>query len=423
MSSIEELQQRVVEAEERFGLINAERAKYSERLMGLIDAIETRLRDQQAEIESQATAAASQAEELEVLRQDSAENKLLRGMLQSLLNAIELGNSDALGQAMQVMDAKISALIAGSSTPVAAPEEVSTPEEPEVGSDDAVAPEAEPLEMEAAETEVSAAEPAEAQAPEDEVSDTVTIEAEAPEVETADAAGLEEGGPDPLEEEGAAPELEAAETDEIIEAVDEAAVPEPEVAVPEPEVAAEAIADAPDDAEDTTADGSQEIEASAGVVDEPEEVLTALASDAAEDIQAAPTPAPEPELEAETAAPEIMDIPVSDANVTMIDEEMVIGDGGDEALEAIPLAADAAMENLVDEDDAVLSVPVVADGGEQKPEASSLEDIMRRVSKLVEEEGALGPLAAGGVQIGVGAEGAEAQASEPAAAQESATGG
>ncbi len=51
MSGIEKLRQRVLDAEERFGLISEQHAKYSERLIDLMNAVEERIRDQQDEIE------------------------------------------------------------------------------------------------------------------------------------------------------------------------------------------------------------------------------------------------------------------------------------------------------------------------------------------------------------------------------------
>ena len=105
MSSIDELRERVRQAEERFGVINEAHAKYSERLVGLMDAIEARLHEQNAEIEHREA-------EIEAARNAMTENQALRGMLHSLLRAIEAGGRDVLSEAMQAMDAKVSALIA-----------------------------------------------------------------------------------------------------------------------------------------------------------------------------------------------------------------------------------------------------------------------------------------------------------------------
>ncbi len=123
MSSIEELQARVSEAEERFGLIKEQRVKYSERLVSLIDAIETRLRDQNAEIERQAAEVAAQSEQLTISRNAEAENQALRGMLHSLLRAIEAGGADALNETILTMDSKVSALIRENVSAVPALEE------------------------------------------------------------------------------------------------------------------------------------------------------------------------------------------------------------------------------------------------------------------------------------------------------------
>ncbi len=381
MSSIEELQHRVVEAEERFGLINAERAKYSERLMGLIDAIETRLGDQQSEIKRQAEEAVSQAEEMVTLRRDSDENKLLRGMLQSLLNAIELGNNVALNETMQVLDTKISALIGEAGETEAATSETEAPviETADTLEEESAAPDLETAEAADPEPEVETVE-AEIETVEAEME---TAEAVVTEVEVAEVATSQEDGSNPPEE--------------------ECAVEEPEAA-PEPEHTPEAIADVAD--EQVTAE---------------EAPLEAQAEEANLEVQA----------ETETGAPEILEIPDSDADVTMIDEEMVIGaasgdaPAADGALEenddALEEHDDTLEENLVDEADVAQEIPA-ADDDEQQMEASSLEDIMRRVSKLVEDEGALGSLAGGG-EIDESAPSPEAESLEPAEVQKTASGG
>ncbi len=357
MSGIEELQQRVIEAEERFGLARAERAKYSGRLMKLIDTIETRLGDQKAEIERQSAESASQAEELETLRLEAGDNKLLRGTIQSLLNAIELGNDMALNETMQALEIKISALVGDAGAEMA----VETNEAEAPGIEAAETPEEESA---APEIEAEAPEPETAEAPEEE-SAAAEIEAEAPEPEIAEAP----------EEESAAPEIEAE--------------------APEPEAT-------PETSEDL----------------------------AAEETPAELEEAAEPEAVAETGETEVIDIPAGDSDITIIDEELVLGAADD----SVPLEADAIEENptadaveegtdaveegpnavennLVGEAEAGLEVPAAAEAGAPGSEASSLEDIMRRVSKLVEEEGALGPLTDGGVQ-------AEVSAPEPEAAEE-----
>jgi len=379
MSGIEELQQRVVEAEDKFGLITAERAKYSERLVGLIDAIETRLGDQKAEIERQAGEAASQAEELEVMRQAASENKLLRGMLQSLLNAIELGNGAALSETMQVLETKISTLIDRS------------PDTPEAEAEEVQEPAAEPEEIEAPETDTPEPEPLEADALEIKVA--AVLEDENPEIETETAETAE---PE-LEAEPVEPEVETVEAEvESVEAeaadseAADAAVPEEDDAVP-PE---EAVAEAPEVIAESNTDVAEDIAA-------------------AEETHAAPEPAPDPEAEIELgAAPEVLDIPTSEADVTMLDT------ANDDTL----TASDAVEENLVDEADAVLEIPSEPEADDQKTAASSLEDIMRRVSKLVEDEGAMGPLDASGVHMDGEALNPETESQELETAQKSASG-
>ncbi|MCH8037081.1 MAG: hypothetical protein IIC53_08145, partial [Proteobacteria bacterium] len=150
MSGIEELRQRVLDAEENFGLISEQHARYSERLIGLMDTVEERMRDQQgeikrqkpaidrhraeietqkAEIDRQGAAIAQQAVEIEKFKASAArkaeENEQLRTMLHSLLQAIEASRRDVLAEIMVQLDAKVSALMDS-----CAPEAVAEPEEP-----------------------------------------------------------------------------------------------------------------------------------------------------------------------------------------------------------------------------------------------------------------------------------------------------
>lgn len=113
MSGIEELRQRVVDAEERFGVINQQQAKYSARLISLMNAVEGRILEQQDEIGQQTAA----------IERGSQENEQLRAMLHSLLKAIEAGSRDVLADAMQQLDQKASALVGEQpSEPEATPE-------------------------------------------------------------------------------------------------------------------------------------------------------------------------------------------------------------------------------------------------------------------------------------------------------------
>ncbi len=140
MKGIKELRQRVLAAEERFGLNDAQRAAYGERLAVLMNGIEGCIRDQQGEIERQAaiietcesgaavqrakiddhdTAIAQQATTIEKLKASGArkanENEQLRAMLQSMLQAIESDGRDGLAEAMRELDSKVSALLSAAS--------------------------------------------------------------------------------------------------------------------------------------------------------------------------------------------------------------------------------------------------------------------------------------------------------------------
>ena len=118
MSGIEDLQQRVAEAEKRFGLIEVQQHNYSERLIALVSTVEDRLGQSLAEIGRL---------ESEISRQRE-ENEQLRAMLFSLLSAIESGESggrDPLSEIMQTMEAKVAAVIGDAAAPA------NTPAEPE----------------------------------------------------------------------------------------------------------------------------------------------------------------------------------------------------------------------------------------------------------------------------------------------------
>ncbi len=152
MSGIEELRERVTDAEKCFGSNDAQRAGYSERLIVMMNAVERRIREQrdeiaqqavmienheieaaaqQAEIDSQRTAIAQQAGEIENLKTvgvgTGEENEQLRDMLHALLQTIESSGRDGLAEAMQEFDRKASALVdPAAAVPVAG----STAEEP-----------------------------------------------------------------------------------------------------------------------------------------------------------------------------------------------------------------------------------------------------------------------------------------------------
>lgn len=101
MSYIDELRQRVEDAEQKFGLIDEQSKQYSLRRVERMNAIEGRVTEQQAEI----TRYESHIARL------SHENEQLRDMLHALLIAIEGGNQDQLGDTMRDLDAKMSVLV------------------------------------------------------------------------------------------------------------------------------------------------------------------------------------------------------------------------------------------------------------------------------------------------------------------------
>lgn len=136
MSGIEELRERVTNAEKYFGSNDAQRAGYGERLIVMMNAVEGHIREQQdeiaqqaakienheieaatqqAEIDSQRTAITQQAGEIENLKTAGVgtgeENEQLRDMLQALLQTIESSGHDGLAEAMQEFDRTASALM------------------------------------------------------------------------------------------------------------------------------------------------------------------------------------------------------------------------------------------------------------------------------------------------------------------------
>lgn len=111
MSYIDELRERFLSAEQRFGRINEAGKEYRERLMGLMSRIEEEIRCRR-DVEQQ------QAQEIERL---TGENEELRTMLMSLLQAVESGDPNSLDDTLGEMDTKVAGLIGeGQGAPVAA---------------------------------------------------------------------------------------------------------------------------------------------------------------------------------------------------------------------------------------------------------------------------------------------------------------
>jgi len=248
MSGIEDLRQRVQDAEQRFGLAREEQAKYSTRLIGLIDEVEGRLRSQQAEIERERALLASHDEAMAKERAQASrherENEQLRAMLHTLLQAIESGGRSNLAEIMHTLEQKVTALIAGTETPAEA----------------AAEPSGGPVDESAAELEM-------------------IVEPE-PEM-LVGAVPVVEAEPAPEAQPEAAPEPELA------------TVPEPETVIrPEAEMSA-----------DSEPAADAEIEAE--MASEPEPVVEPELG-----TEAAAEPEPEPMAEPEAEAP--IDTPASD---------------------------------------------------------------------------------------------------------------
>ena len=100
MSDIDHLRERVEAAEQRFGVITEQQNNYSQRIIELMNNLETdvgKFRDESKKHEK----------EIERLH---FENEQLRGMLHSLLLSVE---SDSFVETMRDLDDKVSVLLSG----------------------------------------------------------------------------------------------------------------------------------------------------------------------------------------------------------------------------------------------------------------------------------------------------------------------
>lgn len=161
MIGIEELSTRVTQAEQRFGLISAEHAKYSARLVSLLNTVENRLHEQETAAERQAEINARLQNERD---QAHGENEQLRDMLLSLLKAVENGGRDQVMLTMQTLEARVSALVIDG----AAEEDVAVPVEAATAEDEAAQAAVETAAEETAADDAAEDEPP---APDDEVQD------------------------------------------------------------------------------------------------------------------------------------------------------------------------------------------------------------------------------------------------------------
>jgi hypothetical protein len=348
MSGIEELRQRVSDAEERFGLFNEQHVKAGGRLIGLMNAVEERIRDQQGEIERQesaierhraeietqnakidgyGTAIAQQAGEIEKFKaaaaQEAEENEQLRTMLDSLLQASEAGSRDVLAEAMMQLDSKVSDLMDD-----CAPEAVAEPEEPDEIEEPAAE---EPITEEPAEIAAEVEEPI-AEEPDEFAAEIAEPAAEEPDEIPAEVEESATEEPAEIaaevEEPAAEAELVAAEGAiatgdilDILEVTENSAedpmaasnAPAPEAVAPEP-VAEEPVAEEPaaedviEPAAETAAPGSLDeiMERVSKLVQETDAAIAApepaaAGSDAAAPAEAPEEPAEEPAQQASAA--------------------------------------------------------------------------------------------------------------------------
>lgn len=103
MSDIAELQERVQSAQQAFSRIDRQQSKVGECLFGLIGALEQKVKQKQAELDSVLS-------ERQRLRDD---NDRLRALLTELLETVEAGGEEPLGDLVQRLEARVAYLIAG----------------------------------------------------------------------------------------------------------------------------------------------------------------------------------------------------------------------------------------------------------------------------------------------------------------------
>lgn len=101
MSDLAELQQRVEQAEQRFGLLGTHQAKASERLVELMDRIERQWAERQQEIEGYRTTIAEVRHERDQVKQ----------MLSDLLHAIETNSHAVLNETLHELDRRAAVIV------------------------------------------------------------------------------------------------------------------------------------------------------------------------------------------------------------------------------------------------------------------------------------------------------------------------
>jgi hypothetical protein len=111
MADIEELRRRVEAAQERFGLMDDQQKQYSDRLVGLMDAVDDGIRQQRA-------FADDLQGEVDKL---AHENEELKTMLHALLLAVEHDSHHGLADTMQMLESRAGALVEATESTAALP--------------------------------------------------------------------------------------------------------------------------------------------------------------------------------------------------------------------------------------------------------------------------------------------------------------
>jgi len=109
MSDLMELQQRVEQAEQRFGTLGSQHAKFSARLIELVDQLERQTTERRQEIEVY-------VKEIASVRQ---ERDQVKTMLHDLLHAIEVGSHAVLNDTLRELDRRASAILGETPAPSA----------------------------------------------------------------------------------------------------------------------------------------------------------------------------------------------------------------------------------------------------------------------------------------------------------------
>jgi hypothetical protein len=109
MSDLVELQQRVEQAGQRFGTLGSQHAKFSARLIELVDQLERQTSERRKEIETYVN-------EIARIRQ---ERDQVKTMLHDLLHAIEAGSHAVLNDTLHELDRRASAILGETPAPSA----------------------------------------------------------------------------------------------------------------------------------------------------------------------------------------------------------------------------------------------------------------------------------------------------------------